>query len=107
MNSIRRPARKAPIARRMSPAITEARSSPARPRREAIGASTTTKAAVGPVTWVIDPPSSATSAPATMAVYRPCCGGTPEAIARAIDRGSATTPTTSPARASRTSSRRP
>ena len=33
------------------PAITEARSSPARPSRAAMGASTTTKAAVGPVTW--------------------------------------------------------
>jgi len=68
MNSMSRPIRRAPIARRMRPAITEASSSPARPSRLAIGASTTTNAAVGPVTCVIEPPRSATTAPATMAV---------------------------------------
>jgi len=30
-----------------------------------------------PVTWTRDPPSNAATAPPTMAVYRPCCGGTP------------------------------
>ena len=57
----------------------------------------TTKAAVGPDTWVREPPSSATTAPAMMAVYRPCCGGTPTAMASAMASGSATTPTTRPA----------
>src|SRR5882672_9090829 len=57
----------------------------------------TTNAAVGPVTWTRDPPSNAATAPPTMAVYRPCWGGTPTAIASAIDSGSATIPTTSPA----------
>ena len=32
-----------------------------------------------------------------MAVYRPCWGGTPDAMASAIDSGSATSPTTRPA----------
>jgi len=52
----------------MIPAITEASSRPASPSRVAMGARTTTNAAVGPVTWVVEPPSTATSAPATMAV---------------------------------------
>jgi len=42
--------------------------------------------------------------PATIAVYRPCVGGTPEAMASAIERGRATTPTTAPAKRSRRSS---
>ena len=41
---------------------------PARPWRCTIGASTTTNAAVGPVTWNLDPPAIAATAPATMAV---------------------------------------
>lgn len=57
-------------------------------------------AAVGPVTWNCVPPRSAQITPATIAVYRPCSGGTPHAIARAIDSGSATHPTTSAASAS-------
>jgi len=48
----------------------------ARPR----AASATTKAAVGPVTWKRVPPSSAEVTPAMIAVYRPYCGATPEAI---------------------------
>ena len=33
-----------------------------------------------------------------MAVYKPCSGRAPDAIAKAIERGKATTPTTIPAR---------
>ena len=77
------------------------------PKRETIGARITTKAAVGPVTWNREPPRSGTKSPATMAVYRPCCGGTPTAMASAIDKGSATTPTTSPASTSARRSRGP
>ncbi len=44
-----------------------------------------------------DPPSAEIKNPATMAQYSPDCGGTPEAIAKAIARGSATSPTVTPA----------
>jgi len=68
MYSISRPSRSRPIPTRMAPAIRPAVRSPDRPKRAWIGASTTTKAAVGPVTWVREPPRSATIAPATIAV---------------------------------------
>ena len=58
----------APIAKRITPAASVATSSPPRPNRAAMGARITTKAAVGPDTWTADPPSSATTKPATMAV---------------------------------------
>ena len=60
----------------------------------------TTKAAVGPVIWTRVPPSSATTTPATMAVYSPCCGATPAATASASDSGSDTAATAAPARRS-------
>ena len=77
--------------------MTVAMSRPPSPKCEATGTSTATKAAVGPVTWTRDPPSTAVKAPATIAVYRPCWGGTPEAMASAMESGSATSPTTRPA----------
>ena len=77
------------------------------PNRETTGARMTTKAAVGPVTWKREPPRSGTTSPAMIAVYSPCCGGTPTAMASAIDRGNATTPTTRPARMSARRSRAP
>jgi hypothetical protein len=40
--------------------------------------------------------------PAKTAVYRPACGDTPEAIAKAIASGRATSPTVIPARRSET-----
>lgn len=61
----------------------------------------TTKAAVGPEMLNRDPPVKAITAPATMAVYSPCWGGTPVAIASAMERGTATTPIVSPANTSR------
>ena len=48
--------------------MTPATSRPAMPNRETIGARMTTNAAVGPVTWKRDPPSSGTTMPATMEV---------------------------------------
>ena len=62
------PIRAAPMAKRIRPAARVARSSPPRPKRVAIGARTTTKAAVGPETWTGEPPSSAMMKPATIAV---------------------------------------
>ena len=53
---------------RIPPAIHVAITRPPRPKRAAIGARRTTKAAVGPDTWTIEPPSAAITAPATMAV---------------------------------------
>ena len=90
----------------MSPAIRVAMRSPPTPNRCTTGTSTTTNAAVGPDTWTREPPSAAITAPATIAVYRPCCGGTPLAMASAIERGSATMPTTTPASRSFRSIRR-
>ncbi len=55
------------------------------------------KAPVGPAIWARVPPQADTSAPATMAVYRPCSGRAPEAMAKAMASGSATTPTITPA----------
>ena len=68
MNSTRRPRRAAPIATSSIPAMRPAVSSPERPKRDTIGARTTTKAAVGPVTWNFDPPVNAATVPATTAV---------------------------------------
>jgi hypothetical protein len=48
----------------MRPAV----SSPDNPCRATIGAKMTTNAAVGPVTWNLQPPVRATVAPAKMAV---------------------------------------
>src|SRR5688572_17367771 len=60
----------------------------------------TTNAPVGPAIWTRDPPSTATISPATTAVQRPRSGVTPLAIANAMASGSATMPTTTPARRS-------
>ncbi|GAB5450974.1 MAG: hypothetical protein Hals2KO_13020 [Halioglobus sp.] len=62
-----------------------------------IGKRITTNAAVGPVMFTLDPPVIALMPPAMIAVYRPCCGGRPLAMASAIDNGSAIMPTIRPA----------
>jgi len=58
----------APITKRITPATRVATSRPPRPNRAAMGARITTKAAVGPETWTADPPRSAMTKPATIAV---------------------------------------
>ena len=68
MNSTSRPRRAAPIPTSRRPAMRPAVRSPERPKRDTIGPRTTTKAAVGPVTWNLDPPVSAATVPATIAV---------------------------------------
>ena len=60
-------------------------------------ASTAMNAPVGPEICTRVPPSSEVASPATMAVYRPCAGVAPEAMANAIASGIATMPTTMPA----------
>lgn len=65
-----------------------------------MGINTTTNAAVGPDILTLEPPVSAITIPAIMAVYNPIWGGTPVAMASAMERGNAMTPTVSPARMS-------
>ena len=60
-------------------------------------ASTAMNAPVGPEICTRVPPSSEVASPATMAVYSPCAGVAPEAMAKAMASGMATTPTTRPA----------
>ena len=55
------------------------------------------KSAVGPAICTREPPNADTINPATMAVYNPYCGGTPDEMANAIANGSATRPTVIPA----------
>ncbi len=93
----KRPSRAMPMRTRIAPAIRVATSRPATPNCLRIGATSTTIAAVGPVIWTREPPSSAQIAPARIAVYRPYCGGTPVATAIAMARGNATAPTRMPA----------
>jgi hypothetical protein len=57
----------------------------------------TMKAPAGPPICTCEPPSAEIKKPATMAVNSPCSGLTPEAMAKAIANGSATTPTVRPA----------
>jgi hypothetical protein len=97
MNWISFPSRVRPIRMSISPASRPDSSRPFMPCLAKMGARMTMNAAVGPVTCVREPPSSATTKPATIAVYSPCWGAAPTAMASAIDSGSATTPTTTPA----------
>ncbi|MNT33524.1 hypothetical protein D3C72_1694570 [compost metagenome] len=85
------------MAIRIIPAIKVHSSNPPTPNCWVMGSSITTKAAVGPDTLKREPPVSAISGAATSAVYRPCCGATPTAMASAIARGMAMMPTVSPA----------
>ena len=86
-----------PMMSSRKPAMIPTSAKPPSPNFTTIPATITTKAPVGPPIWVRDPPSAEIRKPATTAVYRPACGGTPDAIAKAIAKGSATRPTVSPA----------
>lgn len=92
------PRRAAPIPIRINPAMKVAICNPAMPCCAVISASTAMKAPVGPEICNREPPKSEVQSPATMAVYTPCSGRAPEAMAKAIASGNATTPTISPAR---------
>jgi len=61
----------------------------------------TMKAPVGPPICTREPPRAAMMKPATMAVQMPAAGSTPEAMAKAMARGRARTPTVRPADTSR------
>jgi hypothetical protein len=90
----------APKTSRMIPANRVHMNNPSMPYFATIPNTTTTKAPVGPPICVEDPPKAEITKPATIAQYRPACGGIPEAIAKAIAKGSATSPTVIPARRS-------
>src|ERR1700677_2165598 len=90
----------APKISRMIPANKVHINNPSIPNLETIPNTTTTNAPVGPPICVEDPPKAEITKPATIAQYRPDCGGTPDAIAKAIAKGSATRPTVIPARRS-------
>jgi len=79
------------------PAINVARTRPSIPYFWTTPYTITTKAPVGPPICTRLPPSTDTRKPAMIAVKRPLSGDTPEAIANAIAKGMATTPTTNPA----------
>ncbi len=82
---------------RIAPAMIVATCSPAIPYLAVTPDRTAMNAPVGPAICTRVPPSSDTQRPATIAVYRPCSGRAPDAIANAIASGSATTPTITPA----------
>ena len=60
-----------------------------------------TNAPVGPPIWTREPPMAETIAPPMIAVNRPRSGFTPEAMAKAIESGSAIVATLRPASRSR------
>ena len=80
-----------------TPAIIVHMNRPSIPCLAMMPATTTTKAPVGPPICVFEPPSAEIKKPVTIAQYKSAWGGTPDAIANAIARGSATRPTVTPA----------
>ena len=101
------PSRRYPAHSMMMPAISVAVSSPPTPYVATVPATSTMKAPAGPPTWCRLPPSAETRKPPKMAAYSPRCGSTPEAMAMAIDSGSATMATVSAETVSAASSVRP
>ena len=79
------------------PARMVATARPSMPLRATMPATMVAKAAVGPAICTLLPPRAEIKNPATMAVYSPCSGDTPEASARAMDRGRAMIATMTPA----------
>ena len=69
----------------IKPASKVATIKPLRPLVATIPATMVANAAVGPEMFTRLPPKSEMKKPAKMAVYKPCSGLTPDAIASAID----------------------
>ena len=82
---------------RRIPAMMVATISPSVPSRATIPATMVANAAVGPAIWTLLPPKNDTRKPATIAVYTPASGPTPDAMASAIESGSAIIATMIPA----------
>ena len=86
-----------------TPAIIVTIISPDMPCCAMMPATITTNAPVGPPICTRDPPSSDTTRPPTMAVYKPASGVVPEAMPKAMASGRATRPTVRPAMTSEVS----
>ena len=97
INLIKLPNLQNPIIISRIPAIIVATTSPSIPFLATIPATIVAKAAVGPAICTLLPPKSEITKPATIAVYIPACGSTPDAIANAIDNGNAIIATIIPA----------
>src|SRR5699024_6538639 len=91
------PSRAMPNRMRMTPAMRVAICRPSTPCWATIPDRITIKAPVGPAICTRLPPNTETTSPAMIAVYNPCSGLTPEAIAKAMASGRATIPTRTPA----------
>ncbi len=91
------PNRAKPKATRITPAISVAICRPAIPCCAVMMDSTAMNAPVGPEICTRVPPKSEVRTPATIEVYKPCSGRAPLAIAKAMAKGRATTPTMMPA----------
>ena len=91
------PKRASPIANSITPAIRVAICKPTTPYLAVMPERITMNAPVGPEICNRLPPNAEVKNPATMAVYSPCSGLAPEAMANAMASGKATTPTTRPA----------
>ena len=90
----------APSTIKITPAIIAQTTSASGPCFITIGASNGTNAPAGPPICTREPPSNETKSPPMMAVKIPISGFKPDAIASAIESGSATMPTVKPAIAS-------
>ena len=97
MNLIRLPKWNTPIRIRNTPAKTVAITRPSIPSLATIPATMVANAAVGPAICTQLPPRAEITKPATMAVKIPASGPTPDAKARAMDRGRAIMATMIPA----------
>ena len=95
-NLIRLPMRNRPIINNMIPAITVHINKLTYPYCKIIPYTITINAPVGPPTCTRDPPNAEIIKPAIIAVKIPASGFAPEAMANAIAKGKAITPTVTP-----------
>jgi hypothetical protein len=103
MYFISAPRRRSPIIISIPPAIRVAMARPSTPYPATMPATMVAKAAVGPEMLTRLPPRRDITKPAKTAVYKPRSGETPDAIARAMERGRAIIATIIPAMMSDTS----
>ena len=92
-----RPSRSTAAMSTMTPAMIVTSATTPAPCAATMGPSTTTIAPVGPDTWMFEPPNTAATSPATIAVMSPASAPAPELTPNASASGSATMPTVRPA----------
>ena len=97
MKRISTPMCNTPISSNQKPDIKVASISPSMPCCNTMPYTMTMKAPAGPPICTRLPPRAEMSKPPTMAVIRPASGFKPEAMAKAMDKGKATTLTVNPA----------